>query len=219
MRQLSGMLPRTVKSYLKKFYLCSSLSLRISGPLRDDGWFRSYREQSSVDVDGNPIPWITYPAIEFIKRRIDKEMSVFEYGCGGSTLWWASRVKEVVSVEHDKDWYDRIVPTIPGNVTLEYIELEYGGDYSKKVSDFNRTFDVIVIDGRDRVNCAINSIPALKSDGIIIWDNSDLKEYAVGCQFLMDNGFKKIEFIGLAPIANWKAETSLFYKKVNCFGI
>ena len=32
-------------------------------------------------------------------------MRVFEYGSGGSTLFWINNVQEVVSVEHDTAWY------------------------------------------------------------------------------------------------------------------
>ena len=32
-------------------------------------------------------------------------MRVFEYGSGGSTMFWISRVLEVNSVEHDLSWY------------------------------------------------------------------------------------------------------------------
>lgn len=208
-----------VKAVLKKLDLYSSYSLKTSGPLKDDGWFRSFKENKAIDADGNPIPWITYPAIEFLKKRVHKEMSVFEYGCGGSTLWWASRVKEVVSVEHDVMWYRKILPIIPNNVTLEHIELEYGGQYSQRVATYGAKFDLIVIDGRDRVNCALHAIQALKPDGIIIWDNSNIANYEDGYQFLYRNGFKKIEFVGLAPIVNWKAETGIFYRNINCLGI
>lgn len=204
---------------LKKMDLYSIYSLRKSGPLRDDGWFRSFKEEASVDANGNPIPWITYPAIEFLKKRIKKEMSVFEYGCGGSTLWWASMVNEVISIEHEKSWYQRILPTIPNNVSIEYVPLEYGGEYSRQILNYKDRFDIVVIDGRDRVNCGFNTVDALKHDGVIIWDNSDQKEYEEGYQFLLNNGFKKIEFIGLAPIVNWKAETGIFYRHDNCLGL
>ena len=32
-------------------------------------------------------------------------MHVFEYGSGGSTLFWISRVQDLISVEHDLSWY------------------------------------------------------------------------------------------------------------------
>lgn len=204
---------------LTQFHLYSVFKLRSSGPIKEDGWFRSFEEGASVNNDGDPIPWFTYPAYEFIKRRINKEMSVFEYGCGASTLWWASEVKLVVSCEHDKQWYENIHSKIPENVNLIYAELEYGGDYSKKISEYERNFDVLVIDGRDRVNCALNSLQALKLEGVIIWDNSDREEYREGYDFLRINGFKKLEFVGLTPIVSFKTETGIFYRPNNCLGI
>lgn len=204
---------------LKKMDLWSVYLMRRAGLLKEDGWYRSFREEASVDIDGNPLPWITYPAIEFLKRRITPEMSVFEYGSGGSTLWWAARVNEVISVEHDKEWYKKMAPIVPDNVNINHIELEYGGAYAGKVKGYVNKFDIVVIDGRDRVNCAINSLTALKKTGVIVWDNSDREEYDKGYQFLIDHGFKKIEFIGLAPICIFKAETSVFYRPDNCLGI
>ena len=204
---------------LKRLDLYALYSLKKTGPLKEDGWFRSFREEASVDTDGNPLPWITYPAIEFLKNRLHPEMSVFEYGCGGSTLWWASRVKEVISVEHDKGWYRKVKLRVPGNVIINHIKLEYGGAYSKKITEFKDKFDIVVLDGRDRVNCAINSLRSLKSDGIIIWDNSNLKEYEKGYRFLYGQGFRKIEFVGLAPVIRYKSETGIFYRSNNCLGI
>lgn len=204
---------------LKKVDLYSLYCLRRGGQLKNAGWFRSFREERSVDADGSPLPWITYPAIEFLKNRIHAEMSVFEYGCGNSTLWWASKVKEVISVEHENDWYQKIATIKPENVTLYMVDLEYGGTYSKKISEFKNRFDIVVIDGRDRVNCAKNSLQALKPDGVIIWDNSDRLEYQEGYKFLLKNGFRKIEFVGMCPVVNIKTETAVFYRDKNTLGI
>ena len=33
-------------------------------------------------------------------------MTVFEYGGGGSTLFFATKVRELVTVEHNKEWFD-----------------------------------------------------------------------------------------------------------------
>jgi precorrin-6B methylase 2 len=204
---------------LKKMDLYSLFTLKRTGPLKEDGWFRSFREEASVDGDGNPIPWMTYPAIEFLKLRIRTEWSVFEFGCGRGTLWWASRVREVISLEHDHNWYQQIAPTLPKNVILNQVNLILGGAYSKKIREYQRKFDIVILDGRDRVNCAINSLEALKPSGVIIWDNSDRKEYDQGYRFLFENGFRKIEFIGFAPIVNFKSETGIFYRSGNCLGI
>lgn len=204
---------------LEALDLYSAYCLRRAGPLFEDGWFRSYREQASVDAAGAPLPWITYPAIEFIHRRIKPEMSVFEYGSGGSTLWWAKRVSEVISVEHDRDWFERMQDHIVPNLKAYQIDLVYGGAYSRKIQEFENRFDIVVIDGRDRVNCLKNSLRALKTSGVIILDNSDLPDYAEGVNFLLANGFRKIEFVGLFPMTLNKGETAIFYRDQNVLGV
>jgi len=204
---------------LKLVGLYHYFSLWVHGPLHDDGWFRSVREGASIDANGDSIPWFTYPTIEFLSRRIHSEMSVFEYGCGESTLWWANRVKRVVSCEHDESWYRTISLKKVHNIEIKCIPLEYGGAYCREVANYTSAFDIIIIDGRDRVNCVRNALNALKPSGIIIWDNSDRDEYRVGYHFLFENNFKKIEFTGMTPIVNYKSETGVFYRKGNCLGI
>jgi hypothetical protein len=208
-----------IKYFLKKINFYRPYFLRQTGPLKEDGWFRSFRDEAVVDGEGNPLPWITYPAIDFVKKRLRSDMTVFEYGCGWSTLWWASRVKAIVSVEHDKEWHDKMKRLAPRNSRIFHIDLEQGGAYSKKVAEFHAAFDIIVIDGRDRINCAKNAVKALKPDGVIIWDNSDRAAYEPGFRFLFQHGFRKIEFIGLAPLINYKSETCIFYRSTNCLNI
>ena len=204
---------------LEKYDLSSIYSLYKTGPLKDDGWFRSFREHASVDANGNPIPWITYPAIEFLGKRINNQLSVFEYGCGNSTLWWASRVKEIISVEHDKRWHDKFAPIVPINVIINHVVLEYGGAYANNITAHKKKFDIIVIDGRDRINCAVSAMDSIKKEGVIIWDNSDRRKYEGGIKLLQDNGFRKIEFIGMCPAVNIKSETAIFYKDHNVLNI
>ncbi|MDA8239844.1 MAG: hypothetical protein M0Z67_05660 [Nitrospiraceae bacterium] len=204
---------------LKIMGLSTLVSLKREGPLKDYGWFRSVKEEASVDAEGMPLPWLTYPAIEFLRNRLDPGMSVCEYGCGNGTLWWASKVKAVVSIEHDKEWYKKINAVKPGNVILFHCDLEYGGVYSRKISEFENRFDIVVIDGRDRVNCAKNSLCALKPGGVIVWDNSDRPQYEGGYTYLREKGFRKIEFVGMGPGINTKNETAIFYRDNNILGI
>jgi hypothetical protein len=206
-------------SMLDLLDLRSLYSLRRGGPLFEDGWFRSYREQASIDATGLPLPWLTYPAIAFLLKRIRPEMSVFEYGSGGSTRWWASRVCDVVSVEHDRTWFEKVRKDQQAHVKAYQIDLNYGGEYSRKIREFENRFDVVVIDGRDRVNCLKNCLQALKLSGVVILDNSNRPEYSEGVEFLLLNGFKRLEFVGPCPIVNYKSETSIFYRKENVFGI
>lgn len=158
-----------------------------------NGWLRSRDEGRCVDAAGNPIPWIAYPAVSFISRRARPEMIVFEYGSGASTLWWASRVRHVYSVEHDRRFYSELLPRLPANATLAYAELGPDGAYAESVLAPGVAFDVVVIDGRDRVRCVPQAVRALKPDGVILFDNADRPDYEAGYRALGDAGFRKIE--------------------------
>ena len=61
--------------------------------------------RNSVD---DRMPWISFDAIDYLKKIARPNMRVFEYGSGGSTMFWISRVQELISVEHDLSWYSRM---------------------------------------------------------------------------------------------------------------
>lgn len=187
-----------------------------------NGWFRSFKEQKSVDKDGTPIPWMTYPFIDFIQPRLSTTFKVFEYGCGNSTLFFARYVDSVISVEHDKEWLNEILKVVPDNVRIIYQPLDYNGKYSQIPDEQMTQFDIIIIDGRDRINCTkflLRYSSALKSDGVIIFDNADRDEYEEAYVLLLKKGYKKIDFFGMGPIIQIKTCTSIFYKENNALGI
>ncbi len=195
------------------------LSYGHKGYLVHIGWFKSFDTQQAVDGKGDPLPWVTYSFIDFIKTRLNKEMSVFEYGSGNSTLFYAKNVKNVVSVEHDEAWYNKIVTSKPENSDMIFCKLEKGGEYSHKAAALNEKFDIIIVDGRDRVNCCLNCLPALKPDGVVVLDDAHRKDYIKGRDFLKDSGYKEIPFTGIAPGLFYLKTTSVFYKPDNCLEI
>jgi hypothetical protein len=188
-------------------------------PLREDGWLRSRRENRCVDRDGRPLPWLTYPAIDFLSRRIRKDMVVFEYGCGASTLWWAKRTARVIAVEHDPVWAAKIASEAPPNATVNQVALEPEGPYVENIKAHGIRFDVVVIDGRQRVRCVPHAMEALSPAGVVVFDNTDREEYAEGIRRLLDGGFRKVEFVGLGPIVDYKFETTVLYRTGNCLGL
>src|SRR5215203_492131 len=54
------------------------------------------------------IPWFSYAAIDFLEKYIKREMTVCEYGSGGSTLFFAERAKSVYSIEDNAKWFDLV---------------------------------------------------------------------------------------------------------------
>ena len=187
--------------------------------LDEVGWFKSVERGMPVDREGSPLPWFTYSAISFLGNRLRPDMKVFEYGSGHSTLWWSSRVSSVVAYEHDALWFERLKPRVPPNVKHVFCKLEPNGDYCRGVLRERTRFDVIVIDGRDRVNCARNVAEAIADDGVVIWDNSDREKYKEGFDILAAHGFKRIDFDGFGPINTRPWRTSIFYRDSNCLGI
>lgn len=73
-------------------------------------WIRSLDGRAGPLAD--ELPWITFAAIQFLKKNLRPEMSVFEYGSGGSTLFFSRRVKQIFSVEHDPLWYEKVAQAI-----------------------------------------------------------------------------------------------------------
>lgn len=194
------------------------LMLHKDGFLYETGWKRSLYEGMPVDKSGNPIPWLTYSFIDFITERIKSESILFEYGSGNSTLFFAKKVAKVVSVEHDNAFYELLKNKMPENVNYNYCKLEED-KYPAFIKKTNLKYDLIVIDGRQRVKCAINSVEYLKENGVIIWDNSLRLKYSEGIDFLHRQGFKRIDFRGLNPIGVNKTATSIFYKPNNILDI
>jgi SAM-dependent methyltransferase len=187
--------------------------------LATNGWMRSRDEQRCVDAAGEPIPWLTYPAIAFLARRVRADMTVFEYGSGASTLWWAARVRQVVAVEHDARWVADLTSRLPPNATVVHVEEEPSGAYARNVLAHGVSFDVVVVDGRDRVRCVPNALRALTPGGVVVFDNSDRAEYEAGYRALHDAGFRKVEFVGLAPLIGADSETAIYYRPGNCLGL
>src|SRR6185436_12325922 len=54
------------------------------------------------------IPWFSYAAIDFLEKHLREDMSVCEYGSGGSTIFFAKRTKSVFSIENDPQWFQRV---------------------------------------------------------------------------------------------------------------
>lgn len=163
-------------------------------------------------------PWWGKSIIDLIIKKLDKNMDVFEWGSGNSTLFWGQYVGGVVSVESDLEWYEKMERVIghTKNIRLEYCRLEYDGEYCRKILREEKEFDIILIDGRDRVRCAYHSIGKLKKNGIIIWDNSEREHYKEGYEFIKGHGFKQLELSSIIyGVPGIEDYTSIFYREDN----
>ncbi len=92
-------------------------------------WSQSFNAQDEM----HEMPWMTFEVTDFLQGHSNNQMRVFEYGSGSSTLFWAKRVKEVVSIEHDLEWCKKVEKELAqrkfSNVQLLFIPPE------KRVTD------------------------------------------------------------------------------------
>lgn len=204
-------------SLLNRTGLGGSVQLYLSGALKQYGWFRSFHTKQSVDLQGNPLPWYTYPFILFLKPRLKPDLEVFEYGSGNSTRWYAARVKHITAVEHDGEWIREIKPKLPANANV--LERPLGDSYVKAVQASGSKYNIVIVDGRNRVKCARFAVDYLTADGVLILDNSEREWYQGAKDYLLEKGFRRLDFIGMAPIVGIETCTSVFYRDGNCLGI
>jgi len=208
-----------VSSLLNMRKLRSVLSFGVKGYLAEIGWFVAHRERASVDAHKQAIPWFTYSFIDFLGNRLKQEHDIFEYGSGNSTRYFARRVKSIHSVEHDKSWYESGIKYKPLNAELIYCDLDQDGQYCRAAQQSRQRYHIIIVDGRDRVNCCMQSIDALTDDGVIILDDSERSRYNPARLELLGRGFRELSFSGISPGFFYRKETSVFYRSHNCLGI
>ena len=199
--------------------LIKLIQLRWRGMLYEEGWFEAACYYKSVNRNLEPIPWWSYSFNDFFIPRIKEDIEIFEWGCGSSTIFLSKRVKNIVSIEHDKRYFEKIKKEVGSNVELKFIELEYGEEYSRAILNEKKKFDLVIVDGRDRVNCVKNGILGLKDDGVLILDDSQRQNYKEAKEFMVENGFKYIDFTGVSAGTYKKKATTIFYKENNWVGI
>ncbi len=172
------------------------------------GFARSAYSWRAVDRKGNPIPWFTYPAIEYLSQLDLSQAKVFEYGSGASTIYWAQRTARVDAVEDDVEWFHRIKPTLGSNATLQLASTQ--NEYVNDVARSGGTYDVIVVDGSHRYECATKAVEFLSSTGFIILDDAD--DHRAACESLRQSGLIEVDFSGFGPINGYTKTTSLFLR-------
>jgi|1048.fasta_scaffold01434_4 hypothetical protein len=82
-------------------------------------WWSSFSSSRNSVVDQQP--WISFRAVDFLKEHLEREHTLFEYGGGGSTLFFLNRVAKVVTVEHDEEWF-RILSRKIGEMGITHWE-------------------------------------------------------------------------------------------------
>jgi len=133
-------------------------------------------------------PWIHEKVISILEEKITKNTKILEFGSGYSTIFFDIRSDYVISIEHNKLWYEKILNLLQFNKNtyilkeINYISKQpinnklYNSDTLEELIGYNidyESLDIIIVDGIDRVNCVNDSYLKLKKGGLLILDDSN----------------------------------------------
>ena len=145
------------------------------------------------------LPSMSIRAISVMDLYLIPSMEVFEWGSGGSTIFFRRRAR-VVTIEHDQEWFN----TVDG--AIEYWKLRPKGlmwvvepvdepnpeyatakegfagwsfeKYAKAIDEYpDEHFDLISVDGRSRSACMRHAYPKLKQGGLLVLDDANRPQY------------------------------------------
>src|SRR5690349_2657114 len=117
-------------------------------------------------------PWLTDEAINWLEETLQPSWTILETGAGGSTVFFAQRVKHVITYEHDQGWHDKIAADLKER-GLENVELKLHRDYPLNglggaLSAAHPSVDLAFIDGRGRVRSVSDAINILQPGGYLL---------------------------------------------------
>ena len=186
------------------------------------GYLKSFRSFKPIDKDDNLLPWMNYSVVDFLSKRLNKSVNIFEYGSGYSTIYLSKLVNKVTSIEYDIDWYEKIGHKLNAISNVELLYIPMNQNYYSAIDDITpnkQKYEFIIIDGRKRVECAKKAIRYLTPDGVLLLDDSNRERYRAVFTFYLKNGFSELTFSGLKPNGLEINYTTLFYKSKNVFNI
>jgi hypothetical protein len=178
------------------------------------GWLRSRKDRKVINSHGEPLPWLTYPAISFLGNLDLSGLKILELGSGNSTLWFASRGAVVTSVESNFDFYSEMKTKVPTSVNLVFERnLENLINFSQLLAEAQ----IVVIDSIHRIydtEILYGEMKKLSDENLqyIIFDNSE--RYPKMIKSLSEKlNLIQVDFIGLGPINLYEWSTSILLNR------
>ncbi len=169
----------------------------------------------------NGEPWLVHTAINWLATYLGKlndqsanlstpashpsPVRILEWGCGGSTSWYAQRSGHLTSIEHDWKWHAATVgKNLERNINnIDHVFIPCKGDkgcfraYAEFVKAFDEnTFDLVNVDGRARVRCIEQVLMRglVKPGGVLVLDNSERRYYSAARQIIANAGWSVYHF-------------------------
>ena len=120
------------------------------------------------------LPWLTADANALLIEHLSPESRVLEFGCGGSTLFFARNCREVISIEHDPAWHRRVTrqlaqENLTAKVDLRLLPPSSHAEAAAPIPA--ESLDLVLVDGVRRADCVLACMDKLKPRGLLVIDN------------------------------------------------
>jgi len=155
------------------------------------------------------LPWLPFRLIDELEAVIGPGSRVFEYGGGGSTLWFLDRGAEVITVEHHAGWADQLERSIssPAWTLLRRSSEDHYAAYVAAIDDQpDASLDLVVVDGRERAACATRAAGKVRPGGLLLVDDIDRERYHEAVDAI---GWPRRDVVGFAPAKPTLAYTAM----------
>lgn len=207
---LKRLLPASVSNFIRSALTAFLTPVYFS---YQNGHFLSSFLMAAVSKRLKPLPWYTYPCIDFLKFQDFADCRVLEFGAGQSTLFWSERSKSVTAFEGHEAWFDKLRTKIGANVALHLVSLESPEKTGSEIRSIlcaasAEKFNVVVIDGLFRPEMVPIAIDYLSDDGLLICDDSEGYEFF---ERLKDSGLMRVDFYGQQPGVILPHSTSIYF--------
>lgn len=123
--------------------------------------------------------------VEWVQRI--RPSRILEWGPGRSTQLFKLHAPDayILSIEHDKSWYDKARKEHGAYADIRHIVLPTLGPTRYAVEPLLsklQPFDLIFVDGRRRVECLLVASKMLAPGGVVILHDAQREEYAIGLE-------------------------------------
>lgn len=132
-----------------------------------EGW------QLRDPATGLVFPWYTKSFLDELVKWDLSDKTVFEYGAGASTIWWAMKVHRLFAVESSDLFCRAIDQKKIANLKVWHEPNPSTYPHAAFWPQLNFQFDIIIIDGIERDACVIPALQSLRHGGKLIIDNYD----------------------------------------------
>jgi hypothetical protein len=197
---------------------CASVFVRmLECPAEGLRYIRDQRDGRTPLQQGQP--YFSWGAIDFLRQRVKPGSRLFEYGSGGSTIFFLNLDCEVTSVETSSEWVGMVSQAVGSHLKWHLIEHCHDNPTKDQIAAFPRyirtgaPWDIVVVDNTEtenlrRVSCVAEAIRCIRPGGMLVFDDAHLPEYREVPKVLA--GWRRQSFKGLGTARPWVTMTDIY---------